>query len=102
MSTKRALIIGGSVGGLFAAALLRDAGWDVAVFERSAEDLAGRGSGIGTHKDLFRILGRIGVASDPSIGVIVKSRLCLERSGAVVHERVVPATNSAWDRIYRP
>jgi 2-polyprenyl-6-methoxyphenol hydroxylase-like FAD-dependent oxidoreductase len=102
VSRPRALIIGGSVGGLFAAGLLRGAGWDVAVFERSAEDLAGRGAGIGTREELFAIMRRIGIAPDPSVGVRVKSRLCLDASGAVVHERVVPATNSAWDRIYRP
>jgi 2-polyprenyl-6-methoxyphenol hydroxylase-like FAD-dependent oxidoreductase len=41
---KRALIIGGSLGGLFAANLLHRAGWDVQVFERVAEELAERGS----------------------------------------------------------
>ena len=41
----RALVIGGSVGGLFAACLLREIGWDVAVFEKSAGDLSGRGAG---------------------------------------------------------
>ena len=102
MSPGRALVIGGSVGGLFAAGLLRGAGWEVAVFERSLEDLAGRGSGIGTRDELFAVLRRIGIAPDPSAGVRVKSRLCLDRSGKVAHERVVPAINSAWDRIYRP
>ena len=42
MPQRRALIIGGSLGGLFAAHLLRAVGWDVDVYERSAEDLAGR------------------------------------------------------------
>ncbi|MGH6728350.1 MAG: FAD-dependent monooxygenase, partial [Pseudolabrys sp.] len=45
----RALIIGGSLGGLFAGLLLRQAGWDVTVFEKSTGDLASRGVGIGTH-----------------------------------------------------
>ena len=49
-----ALIIGGSLGGLFAAHLLRAAGWQVDVFERSTEDLAGRGAGLGTHDALPR------------------------------------------------
>ena len=65
---RRALIIGGSLGGLFAAHLLRAAGWDVEVFERIGEDLAGRGAGLGTHEalqiyeqslDLQRITGNI-------------------------------------------
>ena len=47
----RALIIGGSLGGLFAGLLLRQAGWDVTVFERSSGDLASRGVGIGTPID---------------------------------------------------
>jgi 2-polyprenyl-6-methoxyphenol hydroxylase-like FAD-dependent oxidoreductase len=37
-SQRRALVIGGSVGGLFAAHLLRSIGWDVVVFERSEDD----------------------------------------------------------------
>jgi 2-polyprenyl-6-methoxyphenol hydroxylase-like FAD-dependent oxidoreductase len=98
----RALVVGGSVGGLFAALLLRGAGWDVAVYERSTEDLAGRGAGIGTRADLFAIMRRIGIELDPSVGVRVASRLCFGPDGAVLHERVVPAVNSAWDRIYRP
>ena len=39
----RALVIGGSLGGLFAALLLRSVGWDTVVFERNAEELASRG-----------------------------------------------------------
>ena len=46
MATRRALVIGGSLGGLLAANLLRHAGWHVTVFERNAEDLTGRGAGI--------------------------------------------------------
>jgi monoamine oxidase len=37
---RRALIIGGSLGGLFAGNLLHGIGWDVEIFERSARDLA--------------------------------------------------------------
>jgi 2-polyprenyl-6-methoxyphenol hydroxylase-like FAD-dependent oxidoreductase len=102
VSARRALVIGGSVGGLFAAHLLRHAGWDVSVHERSTEDLAGRGSGIGTRGAIFTLLRRIGIALDPSAGVRIRSRICLDRSGAVTHELAMPATNSAWDRIYRP
>ena len=48
---QRAVVIGGSVGGLFAAHLLRKASWDVAVFERAAGSLGDRGTGIGTRAD---------------------------------------------------
>ena len=46
---RRALVIGGSLGGLFAANLLLRAGWDVQVFEHSRGDLVSRGAGIITH-----------------------------------------------------
>ena len=80
----RALIIGGSLGGLFAGLLLRQAGWDVTVFERSSGDLASRGVGIGTHVELFAVMRRLGIAVDESIGVPVGARICLDREGAVI------------------
>jgi len=42
----RALVIGGSLGGLLAANLLARSGWEVEVFEQASEELAGRGAGI--------------------------------------------------------
>ena len=39
---RRALVIGGSLGGLIAAHLLRSIGWDAIVFERNREELASR------------------------------------------------------------
>jgi 2-polyprenyl-6-methoxyphenol hydroxylase-like FAD-dependent oxidoreductase len=102
MSNGRALIIGGSVGGLFAAHFLRAAGWDVAVFERSTGDLADRGASIGTRDDLFQAMRRIGVSLDPSAGVAVRARICLDALGAIAHEIATPSVTSAWDRVYRP
>ena len=96
-----ALVIGGSLGGLFAGLLLRQAGWDVTVFERSAGDLAGRGVGIGTHVELFDVMRRLGITIDETIGVAATSRVCLDRDGAVIarlpHDKIL----SAWARLYR-
>ena len=102
MARRRALIVGGSVGGLFSAHLLRLQGWDVAVFERSGGALADRGASIGTRQELFDILSSIGIELDPSAGVAVTSRICLDRAGTIVAELPVRSINSAWDRIYRP
>ena len=63
----QALVIGGSLGGLFAANLLRSIGWKVRVFERVGGDLASRGAGIGTHEELRDIMQRIGITVDASI-----------------------------------
>jgi 2-polyprenyl-6-methoxyphenol hydroxylase-like FAD-dependent oxidoreductase len=102
MDRPRALVIGGSVGGLFAAHLLRASGWDATVFERSRDDLAGRGASIGTRADLFRVMERIGIHLDPSAGVPVDARIYLEPDGRIGNAKSVVSINSAWDRIYRP
>jgi len=99
---QRALVIGGSIGGLFAANLLHAIGWHVDVYERVADDLATRGAGIGTHDELFSILRRLGIAVDASIGVEVRERVCLDRTGNTLLEVALPQMMTAWARIYRP
>jgi 2-polyprenyl-6-methoxyphenol hydroxylase-like FAD-dependent oxidoreductase len=96
------LIVGGSVGGLFAANLLCGIGWDVLVLERAAGDLGDRGTGIGTRDELFAIMRRIGLSVTPSIGVAVRGRIGLDQAGHVIEQRPVPAVTSAWSRIWRP
>jgi 2-polyprenyl-6-methoxyphenol hydroxylase-like FAD-dependent oxidoreductase len=95
------LVVGGSVGGLFAAHLLRHIGWDVEVFERSAGDLASRGAGIGAADALFDVIQRIGVPLDASVGISVRSQLCLDRGGNVIAEVPAGGRITAWARIYR-
>ena len=71
MPQQRALIIGGSLGGLLAAHLLRQIGWDAVVFERNSTDLVSRGAGLGTHPALMEVLRRIGIPFDDSMGLQV-------------------------------
>ncbi|MGB7257835.1 MAG: FAD-dependent monooxygenase [Pseudolabrys sp.] len=97
----RALIVGGSLGGLFAGLLLRQAGWGVTVFERSTGDLAGRGVGIGTHVELFDVMRRLGITVDESIGVPISSRICLGRDGAVIARLPFEKILSSWALFYR-
>ena len=100
MSRPHALIIGGSVGGLFAANLLRTIGWDVAVYERSAGDLAERGAGLGATPELFAVLERIGVALDSRIMGHVRGRIFLDRAGSIVHALERGSRTSAWGELY--
>jgi len=102
MTTGRALIIGGSLGGMFAAHLLRAAGWRVEVFERSAEDLAGRGAGLGSHEALVAILKRIGIDFSAPLGVEIPRYVWLDRNGGVVADVPRPRLMTAWSRLYRP
>jgi len=102
MSNGRALIIGGSLGGMFAAHLLRAAGWRVDVFERSGEDLAGRGAGLGSHEALVAILKRIGIDFSAPLGVDIPRYVWLDKAGGVVADVPRPRLMTAWSRLYRP
>ena len=99
--TRRALVIGGSLGGLLAANLLRSTGWDVMVFERNAEDLTGRGAGISTHPQLIDILHRVGIDFDESMGIKVDTVICLDKNGKTYLETKTARTMSSWGRLYR-
>jgi 2-polyprenyl-6-methoxyphenol hydroxylase-like FAD-dependent oxidoreductase len=102
MKMPRVLVIGGSIGGLFAANTLRSIGCEVLVLERAAQDLAGRGAGIGTHAELHAAMRRLGLAFDESLGVRVHARVCLDSGGRVSHEVAVPQIMTSWASIYRP
>ena len=83
----RALVVGGSLGGLTAALVLRDQGWDVDVLERSAVPLQDRGAGIVAHPTTVRYLvERVGKAIG-DIGVPASRRRYLGDDGSVAHEQ---------------
>jgi 2-polyprenyl-6-methoxyphenol hydroxylase-like FAD-dependent oxidoreductase len=96
----RALIVGGSVGGLFAASLLRKIGWDVAVFEKSASDLSGRGAGLGLTRELMDVMRRAGAEIDDSIGVPCPWILRLDGDGNLLTRLHRPWTSGVWSRVY--
>src|SRR6516225_9791569 len=101
MSTRRALVIGGSLGGLIAAHMLRRAGWDATVFERNEEELASRGVGLGTHPQLIAILKRAGIDFDDTMGIRPQRAVCFDQAGRIVIERPTARTLSGWSRLYR-
>src|SRR6476620_2517547 len=100
MTQRRALIIGGSVGGLFAANMLRSIGWDAEVFERNAEELTGRGAGISTHPQLHAVTQRLGIPFDDSMGIRVNSVLFLDPDGRAYDQRDTVRLMSSWGRVH--
>lgn len=96
----RALVIGGSLGGLFAANMLLRAGWDVEVFERTPGPLAGRGAGIVTHPPLFDALLRAGADVAAPLGVAVPGRITFACDGSIVGERAAPQVLTSWSRLH--
>jgi 2-polyprenyl-6-methoxyphenol hydroxylase-like FAD-dependent oxidoreductase len=97
---RRAVIIGGSMSGLFAAAFLRRIGWDVDVYERSKVELVGRGAGITTHPELLDALRASG-AGMSNLGIEVEKRIALDRAGRVIAEKPLPQILTSWDRLQR-
>jgi len=97
---RRAVIIGGSMSGLFTAAFLRRIGWDVDVFERSPVELVGRGAGITTHPELLDALENSG-AGTRELGIEVRERIAIDRDGRVLGARPLRQILTSWDRLQR-
>jgi 2-polyprenyl-6-methoxyphenol hydroxylase-like FAD-dependent oxidoreductase len=96
----RILVVGGSLGGLLAAGLLRRTGHEVQVLERSAQSLQGRGAGIVTHPSLLAALRAAGAVVDDTLGVRVDSRVVLDAAGAAECRWAYPQLLTSWGRLY--
>jgi 2-polyprenyl-6-methoxyphenol hydroxylase-like FAD-dependent oxidoreductase len=99
-SSRRAIVIGGSMSGLFAASLLRKAGWQTDVYERSDVELRGRGAGIVTHPDLIQSLERSGAELN-DLGVTVHERVALDSDGNVIERLPYEQIVTSWDRLHQ-
>jgi 2-polyprenyl-6-methoxyphenol hydroxylase-like FAD-dependent oxidoreductase len=95
---RRAVIIGGSMSGLFSAAFLSRIGWDVDVYERSKVELVGRGAGITGHPELYEPLEKSG-AGTKDLGVEVPKRIAIDREGRITAERPLRQILTSWDRL---
>jgi 2-polyprenyl-6-methoxyphenol hydroxylase-like FAD-dependent oxidoreductase len=98
---RRALVIGGSMSGLFTGLLLARDGWDVDIFERSDVELSGRGAGIVTHPELREALRAVGIDPSADLGVEVLRRRTLDRDGRVIGEQDCPQTETSWNRLFQ-
>src|SRR5215831_13167492 len=97
----RALIIGGSLGGLFAGTLLHQIGWEVDIFERSAHDLDSRGGGIVLQPEVVEVFRRAGVNIGAiELGVRSEYRTVLRRDGSIQSKHLAPQTQTSWSVIY--
>jgi 2-polyprenyl-6-methoxyphenol hydroxylase-like FAD-dependent oxidoreductase len=94
----RAIVIGGSLAGLFAGLLLRRH-FTVDIYER-ADQLAGRGAGIATHALLWEALEAAGIAWRQGLGVEVETRRFFECDGRLSLEYPYRQIVTSWDRLY--
>jgi 2-polyprenyl-6-methoxyphenol hydroxylase-like FAD-dependent oxidoreductase len=94
------LVVGGSLGGLFAANILLRQGHDVTLLEKTIGSLDGRGAGIVTHDALAQALSASGVRVDDSLGVAVRKRVTLGVDGQTLAEMEIPQILTSWSRLY--
>jgi 2-polyprenyl-6-methoxyphenol hydroxylase-like FAD-dependent oxidoreductase len=99
-TTKRAIVIGGSMSGLLSALELRRAGWDVHIYERVGSELSGRGAGIVAQQELIARLQALALETF-ALGVAVSQRKIIDREGRVTEAVECPQVLTAWERVYR-
>ncbi len=102
MGERRAIVVGGSIGGLTTALLLRERGFTVDLFERSAAVLDGLGSGIVLQPDTVRWIEERHDELD--IEQVSTGSSVLRYIGAgndVVHEEPTSWRFTSWTTLYR-
>jgi 2,6-dihydroxypyridine 3-monooxygenase len=97
----RVVVTGGSVGGLTAALVLRDAGCDVTVFERSSAALQARGAGIAALETTLRYLTERGGRRVADVCSSTGWIRFLRADGSIQHEQRHRYLFSSWNTIYR-
>lgn len=95
-----AVVVGGSVGGLFAANLLLRRGWRVRVYERVAEGLQSRGTGIAMHDELEVLLAAAGAEPEGGPGGQVDGRTAYDRAGHRLAYHHYPQVLTSWARVF--
>lgn len=97
----RAVVIGGSLGGLLGANTLRAAGWDADVFETSPNQLESRGGGVVLQPDVLDALAYAGVELPDPPGVVSGDRIYLDRDDRIVEQLYMPQMQTSWSLLYR-
>src|SRR5262249_12550698 len=100
-TARHALVIGGSMSGLFAGTLLRKAGLAVDTYERADVELTARAAGSVAPPQMRAVRRAAGCAPSRDLGVEVTSRRTLDRAGGVIGEHACPQTLTSWDRVFR-
>lgn len=99
-TNKRAIVIGGSLGGLFISILLQKAGWLVDIYERSVHELESRGGGIVLQPEVIEAFKRAGVRYKEPLGVIAKERYYLDKNGHIAQSIEMRQTLTSWGMLF--
>lgn len=93
-------MIGGSLGGLTAALVLRDAGCDVTVYERSRSRLEGRGAGIVLHPETVRYFEANRLLDLDRVSSSTRTLRYLTRDGEVLLDQPVHYLFTSYATLY--
>lgn len=98
-TNQRAIVIGGSLGGLFMGILLRSTGWKVDIYERSSHALDSRGGGIVLQPDVVEAFQRASMATE-SLGVVAHERYYLNPDGSIAQPMRMRQILTSWNLLY--
>jgi 2,6-dihydroxypyridine 3-monooxygenase len=93
-------VVGGSIGGLTAALVLRALGCEVDVYERASAPLEGRGAGIVLHRETLRWPTGPGGVPVERMSTPCRALRYLARDGSVAYERPSDLRFTAWNTLY--
>ena len=97
----RAVVVGGSIGGLSSALALRCVNCDVDVFERSRGAMKSRGAGLVVQTELIVFLKEHGIVAEEAISIPAYKRQYLSQDGSIQWEEQTLQRMTSWDTLYR-
>ncbi len=97
----KVIVIGGSLGGLFAAIALRSVNCGVEVFEKSPADMKGRGAGIVMQMEIVNFLKEHNIAPSQSLSIPAYKRQHLRRDGTIESKEPSMQLMTYWELLYR-
>ena len=97
----RAIVAGGSLGGLNAALWLRDEGYDVDVFERTAASMDDRGAGIVLNPATVRYFTTHNVMNLKNLSVATNCFRCMGPDGSIFYEEQRSYRFTSYSTLYR-
>jgi len=96
---NHAIVIGGSLGGLFTGIMLGSIGWNVDIYERSDHDLDSRGGGIVLQPDVIEAFQRAGI-SERVLGVVAHERYYLNPDNSIAQPMPMRQMLTSWNLLY--
>lgn len=97
----RAIVIGGSIGGLTTALLLGDLGFEVKIFERTPTVLDGRGSGIVLQPDTLRWFTERSSQNPVDLSTSTNWVQYVDSTDTIVHREQRTWSYTSWGTFYR-